>query len=68
MEKTGKTYKECSRDFLLKWSFFSIKIVRELTLHSAHSFGKIQYIINLVTPVESTTAKKLLYLFLIKTI
>lgn len=39
VEKTGKTYKECSRDFLLKWSFFSIKIVRELTLHSAHSFG-----------------------------
>lgn len=39
VEKTGKTYKECARDFLLKWSFFSIKIVRELTLHSAHSFG-----------------------------
>ncbi|KAL9963971.1 hypothetical protein ACROYT_G027536 [Oculina patagonica] len=39
VEKTGKTYKECSKDFLLKWSFFSIKIVRELTLHSAHSFG-----------------------------
>jgi len=39
VEKTGKNYKECSRDFLVKWSFFSIKIVRELTLHSAHSFG-----------------------------
>lgn len=39
VEKTGKTYKECSKVFLLKWSFFSIKIVRELTLHSAHSFG-----------------------------
>ncbi|XP_068732820.1 regulatory factor X 4-like isoform X2 [Montipora capricornis] len=39
VEKTGKTFKECSRHFLLKWSFFSVKIVRELTLHSAHSFG-----------------------------
>lgn len=39
VEKTGKCYKECSRNFLLKWSFFSVKIVRELTLHSAHSFG-----------------------------
>ena len=32
--------KECARNFLLKWSFFSTKIVRELTLHSAHRFGK----------------------------
>ncbi|XP_032231120.1 transcription factor RFX4 isoform X2 [Nematostella vectensis] len=39
VEKEGSSYQKCAQDFLLKWSFFSIRIVRELTLHSAHSFG-----------------------------
>ncbi|XP_031554707.1 transcription factor RFX4-like isoform X2 [Actinia tenebrosa] len=39
VSKEGQTFQKCAQDFLLKWSFFSIRIVRELTLHSAHSFG-----------------------------
>ncbi|XP_026473296.1 transcription factor RFX3-like isoform X2 [Ctenocephalides felis] len=38
------TYTEAARQFLLKWSFYSSMIIRDLTLRSAASFGSFHLI------------------------
>ncbi|XP_022210769.2 DNA-binding protein RFX2 isoform X1 [Drosophila obscura] len=44
-EYTGKpTYARAARQFLLKWSFYSSMIIRDLTLRSASSFGSFHLI------------------------
>ncbi len=40
-EESPVRRRELSRTFLLTWKFFTSKIVRELTLMSAPSFGKL---------------------------
>ncbi|XP_062122990.1 DNA-binding protein RFX2 isoform X1 [Drosophila sulfurigaster albostrigata] len=44
-EYTGKpSYARAARQFLLKWSFYSSMIIRDLTLRSASSFGSFHLI------------------------
>ncbi|XP_052839952.1 DNA-binding protein RFX2 isoform X4 [Drosophila gunungcola] len=44
-EYNGKpTYARAARQFLLKWSFYSSMIIRDLTLRSASSFGSFHLI------------------------
>ncbi|XP_023034155.2 DNA-binding protein RFX2 isoform X2 [Drosophila willistoni] len=44
-EYTGKpSYSRAARQFLLKWSFYSSMIIRDLTLRSASSFGSFHLI------------------------
>ncbi|XP_030369322.1 DNA-binding protein RFX2 isoform X2 [Scaptodrosophila lebanonensis] len=44
-EYTGKpSYAHAARQFLLKWSFYSSMIIRDLTLRSASSFGSFHLI------------------------
>lgn len=44
-EYQGKpTYTKAARQFLLKWSFYSSMVIRDLTLRSAASFGSFHLI------------------------
>lgn len=44
-EHFGKpSYAKAARQFLLKWSFYSSMIIRDLTLRSASSFGSFHLI------------------------
>jgi hypothetical protein len=44
---SGHNLTEESRCFALKWSYFGELTARELTLHSAPSFGNGDYVINI---------------------
>ncbi|XP_077978702.1 DNA-binding protein RFX6-like [Glandiceps talaboti] len=43
-KENGRSFKERARDFLLNWSFFTSRFMRDLTLHSAASFGSFHLI------------------------
>lgn len=44
-EYQGKpSYPKAARQFLLKWSFYSSMVIRDLTLRSAASFGSFHLI------------------------
>ncbi|XP_065179574.1 regulatory factor X 4-like [Sycon ciliatum] len=38
-ENEGKDFQDLARNFLLRWQFFTTRVVRDLTLRSAPSFG-----------------------------
>ena len=40
----GAEFSEAARQFLLKWSFYSSMVIRDLTLRSAASFGSFHLI------------------------
>lgn len=42
--KDKDTYAKAARQFLLKWSFYSSMVIRDLTLRSAASFGSFHLI------------------------
>lgn len=43
-DKPASKQAEVSKQFLLKWSFYSSTVIRELTLRSAESFGSFHLI------------------------
>ncbi|XP_070566818.1 DNA-binding protein RFX6-like isoform X2 [Ptychodera flava] len=43
-KENGRPFRERARDFLLTWSFFTSRVMRDLTLHSAASFGSFHLI------------------------
>lgn len=40
-KQSGRSVKKRAQDFLLRWSFFGARVMHNLTLNNASSFGKI---------------------------
>lgn len=41
-KQSGRSVKKRAQDFLLRWSFFGARVMHNLTLNNASSFGKEQ--------------------------
>ena len=40
-KQNGRSMKKRAQDFLLKWSFFGARVMHNLTLNNAQSFGTV---------------------------
>lgn len=42
-KQNGRSFKKRAQEYLLKWSFFGARVMHNLTLNNAQSFGKLLY-------------------------
>ena len=42
-KQNGRSFKKRAQEYLLKWSFFGARVMHNLTLNNAQSFGKFKF-------------------------